>query len=77
MNTMMRERKWLWIGGALTGAAGVVLARWVAPALAGGSATLALYGGITLVFAGISLLAFATRRKASETWIAVERDGRR
>jgi uncharacterized membrane protein HdeD (DUF308 family) len=74
MNGVMRERRWLWIGGALLGLLGVALARLVAPELAGLAAPLVLYGGITLVFAGITVLAFAARRRPDETYIAIDRD---
>ena len=72
MNRVMREKKAYWIGGTMTGLAGIVLVRLVAPELAGGAASSAIAAGFALVMAGIGIIAGATRRKPSEAFVTVE-----
>ena len=74
MNRAMRDKKAYWIAGTVTGFGGVALVRLVAPELAGGYASIALMAGFTLVIAGITIIAFGTRRRASEALIAVAKD---
>ncbi len=76
MNRAMREKKAYWIGGTITGFAGIALVRLVAPELAGVAASFAVAAGFVLVVAGITIIACATRRKPSEAFITVETDAK-
>lgn len=74
MNQAMRDKKVYWIGGTVTGFGGIALVRLIAPELAGGLASIALMAGFTLVIAGITIIAFGTRRRASEALVPVAKD---
>ena len=76
MNRAMREKKAYWIGGTITGFAGIALVRLVAPELAGAPASFAIAAGFALVVAGITIMSCATRRKPSEAFIMVETDAK-
>ncbi len=76
MNRAMRQKKAYWIGGTITGFAGIALVRLVAPELAGVAASFAVAAGFVLVVAGITIIACATRRKPSEAFITVETDAK-
>ena len=70
----MRERRAYWIGGTFTALSGVALARLLAPEFEGGTASLVLVAGFVLVTIGLTILACATRRKKSETFLIVDKD---
>lgn len=76
MNRAMREKKAYWIGGTLTAFLGVALLRLLAPELAGAAGAVAAAAGYVLVAAGITVIACATRRKPSEAFVMIEKDGR-
>jgi uncharacterized membrane protein HdeD (DUF308 family) len=70
---MMKEKQGYWIGGTVTGLLGVALVRLLAPELSGSLATIALAVGYTLVVAGLTIIAFATKRDRSESFIAADK----
>ena len=73
MSQAIRDRKAYWIGGTLAAFAGVALVRLLAPELAGDLRTVVLAAGYILVVAGITIIAFGTRRKGGEAFIVVEK----
>ncbi len=74
MSRPMKEKRAYWIGGTLTALLGVALARIVAPGLEGAASSLALAAGFALVGTGLTILAFATRRKSSEAFVTLDED---
>lgn len=72
----MRERGGYWIGGTLAASLGVALVRLVAPELAGAYGSVTAAAGYVLVIAGITILARATGRRASQAFIARDGDAR-
>ncbi len=74
MKPMMKQRRAYWISGIATAFAGVASVKLLAPELTGVEAIAAQVAGYTMVAAGITTLAFATRRKGPEAYIAVEKD---
>jgi uncharacterized membrane protein HdeD (DUF308 family) len=72
----MREKKAYWIGGTLTGLLGVALVRLLAPALAGAANSLTAVIGYLLVIAGIMVIASATRRNGSRSFLTIEKAAR-
>lgn len=69
------EKKFYWIGGSLVAFGGVALVRLLAPELIGLGRKIAMAAGYLLVIAGITIIAFATRRKDSEAFIVKEKRG--
>lgn len=76
MNPAIKEKKAYWIGGTMTGFLGVGLVRFLAPELAGTQSAVALIAGFTLVIAGITIIACATRRKGSQAFITMENNAK-
>jgi sulfite exporter TauE/SafE len=70
----MRERKAYWIGGTLTALLGVAVIRLLSPDLAGVSRSIVLVAGYALVAVGLAIIAAATRRKASEAFITINKE---
>lgn len=69
------EKKFYWIGGSLVAFGGVALVRLLAPELIGLGRKIAMAAGYLLVIAGITIIAFATRRKDSEAFIVKKKRG--
>ena len=74
MSRAMKQKQAYWIGGAVTGFAGVALVRLVAPELAGTLSSFAMASGYVLVVAGITLISCATRRNSSDAFITIGND---
>jgi sulfite exporter TauE/SafE len=70
----MRERKAYWIGGTLTALLGVALVRLLSADLAGVSGQVAAAAGYALVAVGLTIIAYATGRKASQAFIAIKKE---
>lgn len=65
----LREKKNYWIGGSVAAFSGVALVKLVAPALNGTWQQVLQLAGYMLVFAGLVIIACATRRREEEAFI--------
>ena len=70
---MMKEKQGYWVGGTLTGLLGVALVRLLAPELSGTLVTITLAVGYAMVVAGLTIIAFATKRDRSDSFIAADK----
>jgi hypothetical protein len=75
MNRAMKEKKGYWIGGTLTALLGVALVRLIAPQLDAMPGTATAAAGYALVIVGLTIIACGTRRKPSEAFTSLDRDG--
>jgi len=67
----IKEKKIYWIGGSLAAFSGVFLVKIVAPAMTGTWQQALQAAGYLLVFAGITIISCATRRRKGEEFLEV------